>query len=263
LDTFLQICEEKRNHHIAKKQRRSDMMPPDMQGMIFDDADMQEIYNDWLEDFPTWMIPDKQQQYLRLVEAADEKAKEKKGKGKEKGKEKKGKGSGPGQKAHQLRRSAFSAYQFQIIGNKHMVHAMIRTGLGSADQPATQLPQFITSWNAYKESDEYRKALQDSVKKTDEQCQLKAAAHTARRRLQQGSRLQKQLMTDAFMWEDLTTAEQELVNAFANNSLRVAVVKANEAYGFNRESRPRGSSIAVVQQMSRASASSASQPAST
>jgi hypothetical protein len=144
-----------------------------------------------------------------------------------------------------------------------MVHAMIRTGLGSADQPATQLPQFITSWNAYKESDEYRKALQDSVKKTDEQCQLKAAAHTARRRLQQGSRLQKQLLTDAIMWKDLTTAEQELVNAFANNSLRVAVVKANEAYGFNRESRPRGSSIAVVQQMSRASASSASQPAST
>ena len=61
LETCLQICEEKRNHHIAKKQRRSDMMPPDMQGMIFDDADMQEIYNDWLEDFPTWMIPDKRQ----------------------------------------------------------------------------------------------------------------------------------------------------------------------------------------------------------
>ena len=77
------------------------MMRPDMQGMIFDDADTQEIYNDWLEDFPTWMIPDKQQEYLRLVEAADEKAKEKKGKGKEKGKEKKGKGAGPGQKAHQ------------------------------------------------------------------------------------------------------------------------------------------------------------------
>ena len=71
-------------------------------------------------------------------------------------------------------------------------------------------------------------------------------------------------MTDAFMWKDLTTAEQELVNAFANNSLRAAVVKANEAaYGFNKETRPRGSSVAVVQQMSRASASSASQPAST
>ncbi len=84
----------------------------------------------------------------------------------------------------------------------------------------------------------------------------------ARRRLQQGSRLQKKLMTDAFMWEDLTTAEQELVNAFANNSLRVALVKANEAYGFNKETRPRASSIAVVQHMSRASTSSASQPAS-
>ena len=106
-----------------------------------------------------------------------------------------------------------------------MVHAMIRTGLGSADQPATQLPQFITSWNAYKESDEYRKALQDSVKKTDEQCQLKAAAHTARRRLQQGSRLQKQLVADAFMWEDLATAEQELVNAFATTTSELPWLK--------------------------------------
>ncbi len=122
--------------------------------------------------------PDKQQQYLRLVEAADKKAKEKKGKGKEQGKEKKGKGSGPGQKAHQLRRSALSAFQLHIIGNKHMAHAMIRTGRGSADQPATQLPQFITSWNAYKESHEYRKALQDSLEKTDEQCTQHAAGYS-------------------------------------------------------------------------------------
>ena len=46
--------------------------------------------------------------------------------------------------------------------------------------------------------------------------------------------LQKQLRTDAIRWKDLTTAEQELVDAFANNSLHLAVNKANEAYGFNR-----------------------------
>ena len=46
LETCLQICEEKRNHHISKKQCRSDMMPPDMQGMILEDADVQEIYKD-------------------------------------------------------------------------------------------------------------------------------------------------------------------------------------------------------------------------
>ena len=44
------------------------------------------------------MIPDKQQEYFKLLEAADEKANEKKGKDKEKGKEKKGKGAGPDKK---------------------------------------------------------------------------------------------------------------------------------------------------------------------
>ena len=172
------------------------------QDLIFDAKDMTEIHNDWLEDFETWMHPDKQQKYNDLLKAAasqkkgEGKGQEKKGEGKGqekkgegKGKEKKGKGSGEGQQAHQLRRSAFSVYQFQIIGNKHMLHAMIRTGLGSADQPAMQLAQFIRSWHEYKESDEHRRAMQDSVKKTDEQCRLKAAAHTARRRLEKGSRL--------------------------------------------------------------------------
>ena len=57
LETFLQICEERRNRHLAKKKNRGDMMPQDL---IFDAKDMTEIHNDWLEDFETWMHPDKQ-----------------------------------------------------------------------------------------------------------------------------------------------------------------------------------------------------------
>ena len=105
--------------------------------------------------------------------------------------------------------------------------------------------------------------MQDSVKKTDEQCRLKAAAHTARRRLEKGSRLHQQLLRERIFWRDLSTADQELVNAFANTTLHIAVVEANEAYGFNEESRHRGASHALVQQMRAASSSNAAQPAST
>ena len=43
LETFLQICEERRNRHLAKKKNRGDMMPQDL---IFDAKDMTEIHND-------------------------------------------------------------------------------------------------------------------------------------------------------------------------------------------------------------------------
>jgi hypothetical protein len=128
------------------------------------------------------------------VEAADEKANEKKGKGKEKGKEKKGKGSGPGQKTHQLRRSAFSAYQFQIIGNKHMLHAMIRTPLSSVAQSTVQLQDFINNWQEYKQKREHQKTVQDNDKKPEKWIQLKATADKTCRRFAEGKSFQKQIL---------------------------------------------------------------------
>ena len=47
------------------------------------------------------------------------------------------------QEAHQIRRSAFSAYVFQLIGNKALLHKCIKHPICSARQPAETIRQFI------------------------------------------------------------------------------------------------------------------------
>ena len=52
-------------------------------------------------------------------------------------------GKGDSQKAHQLRRSAFSAYQFHIIGSKPVLHAFIKFPICSAAKPAKFIQKFL------------------------------------------------------------------------------------------------------------------------
>ena len=50
------------------------------------------------------------------------------------------------QEAHQIRRSAFSAYVFQLIGNKDVLLKCIQHPICSAAQPAEAIRQFIDAW---------------------------------------------------------------------------------------------------------------------
>jgi hypothetical protein len=159
LENFLQVCKNKRIEHIARQCILGIQIKDDA---IFGDADMQLIHKAWIEDIDSWMHPEEAKKYREMMEAAEggrkgkEKGNEKgqtkgKNKSKEKGQTKgksdgkeKGKGKGEiqggqGQRAHQDRRSAFSAYLFQIFGNKHMVLAMIRCPCTCA----AQLRRFI------------------------------------------------------------------------------------------------------------------------
>ena len=114
---------------------------------------------------------------------------------------------GKGQGAHQSRRSAFSAYLFQILGNKHIVLAMIR----SPCTCAAQLRHFITEWRQYKETDEYNKTVADSCRKTAEQTARKERAHILRRQLRDAERHGSENVSE----------------------LRQRVAEANAAYGFS------------------------------
>ena len=64
-------------------------------------------------------------------------------------------GRGNNQKAHQLRRSAFSAFVFQIIGNKHVVLAAIQYPISSAAQPEYAVKRFMSAWQQEKLSEDY------------------------------------------------------------------------------------------------------------
>ena len=97
----------------------------------------------------SWMKPEDANRYRQMKEVAKGN-----GDGKEKSKEK-GQIKAEGQKAHQMRRSAFSAYLFQILGNKHLVLAMIRSPCTSA----AELHHFITEWRKHKEPDKYKQTV--------------------------------------------------------------------------------------------------------
>ena len=61
-----------------------------------------------------------------------------------------GRCQGDTEKAHSLRRSAFSAYLFQIIGNKHVLLSSIQHPICSAAQPADAVRRFVDALDAWK-----------------------------------------------------------------------------------------------------------------
>ena len=118
LEEFLRVVEEQRENHL----RRTPGLDPDR---IFSEADMREILKRWVDDYRSWMNAQTVQQYERL---------------------RAGRNKGDGQKARALLRSAFSTYQFQVLGNKHLLRAFIQHPLCSAAQPAAAIRQFIAAW---------------------------------------------------------------------------------------------------------------------
>ena len=170
---FLQPFKKQRTDLINRQCQKGIIIEDDA---IFDDEDMRLIHQAWMADIDSWMHPDDAELYRARMEAAPINAKGKgkcinkgKAKGQTKGKtDGKGQG-GQGQSAYQMRRSAFSAYLFQILGNKNIVLAKIR----SPCTCAAQLRHFITDWRKYKDTDEHKKAVRDSCPKTEKQAARK------------------------------------------------------------------------------------------
>ena len=115
LEEFLRVVEEQR----ANQLRRTPGLASDA---IFTSFHMQEIHKEWMNDYGSWMNAETVQEYERL---------------------RNGRCKGDTQKAHQLRRSAFSAYLFQIIGNKHVLLSGIQRPICSAAQPADAIRRFM------------------------------------------------------------------------------------------------------------------------
>ena len=102
---------------------------------------------------------------------------------------------GARQRAHQMRRQAFSAFLFQVIGNKHVLLTAIQYSVfsaaqpdadrpfSSAEQPAPMLQSFMDAWEEEKTTDDYKKRVDISRSHTKQQGYLKIDAHEARRNL--------------------------------------------------------------------------------
>ena len=118
LEEFLRVVEEQR----ANQLRRTPGLASDA---IFTSSHMKEIHKEWMNDYESWMNTETVQEYERL---------------------RNGRCQGDTKKAHHLRRSAFSAYLFQIIGNKHAMLASIQHPICNAAQPADAIRRCLDNW---------------------------------------------------------------------------------------------------------------------
>ena len=99
---------------------------------------MEDIYKEWMNDHRSWMNAETVQEYEWL---------------------RRGWRQGDQQRAHHIRRSGFSAYLFQIIGNKHMLLSCIQHAICSAAQPADAIQRFIDAWEQEKSATDRKKRM--------------------------------------------------------------------------------------------------------
>lgn len=146
---------------------------------IFNSEDMKEIYKNSMEEC-SWMNKETANEYQKLSQSGQR---------------------GDGQRAQQMRRQAFGAFQFHVIGNKHLLLAAIQHPVFSAaqsdadcssnnaEQPAAMLQQFMDDWEEEKTSEAYKQIRQISKKSTDHRDALKPAAHESRRNFKLGQQI--------------------------------------------------------------------------
>ena len=124
LEEFLRVVEVQRANHLRR-------MPGLRADAIFTELHMKDIHNEWMSHHNSWMNAATTQKYNDLRE---------------------GLRKGDHQRAHKLQRQAFSAYLFQVMGNKHVLLDCIQHAICSVAQPAEAMRQFIDRWTQEKPS---------------------------------------------------------------------------------------------------------------
>ena len=122
LEEFLRVVEEQRGNHLRRT-------PNARYDDTFNDDDMKEIYNTWITHHALWMNQKTHNEWKALRNRGRK---------------------GDAQQAHNKRRSAFSAYLFQIIGDKDLLYYFIKYPISSAAQPADDIRKFMNWWHEHK-----------------------------------------------------------------------------------------------------------------
>ena len=220
LEAFLEIIQEQRARHLG-------LNPHLAEDAVFSTHDMEEITKRWQEDYRSWMKADTVKKYQEKLN---------------------GKAKGDHQRAHQIRRSAFSAFLFQFLGNKHVLMASIQhpicSAVGSATQRASIILGFMTAWEKEKTTPEYWKRRQLSERLTDHRRTLKMTAHEARQELVQAAKIHDAIRRGSQV-EDLSPKEKELLDDFNSGKLTRNRDKCNAAFGWNRQMRSSAGSAAA------------------
>ena len=223
LETFLQVTQQQRDRHLQRHQELDKYS-------VFTEDHMLEIFRTWRDDWRSWMNPETQHEYEEELKSPQK---------------------GARQRAHQLRRGAFNTFLFQVFGNKHIVLACIQYPICSAVQPATsghRVAQHVSSyiadvmqaWECEKNSSDYQKRRDISIKLTNQRSVLKKAAHDARQELARASKIAELLAKSSDGdrdFHDLPQKDKNLLDAFHSGELARVRDKCDAAFGWNLQRR--------------------------
>ena len=216
LEAFLQIIQEQRIRYLLSK-------PTLAEDAVFSSYDMRELHAKWKNDYKTWMDAATIRDYEWWCA---------------------GQRKGDHQRAHQILRSSFSAFLFQIIGNKHLLLTAIQHPICIAAQPADAIQRFMTAWEQEKSSDEYKRRVDISERLTEERRALKRAAHAARQDLVQGKKISMAINRGAREWDDMSSEEARLLNDFNSGKLHRVRDDCDAAFRWNAQMRATAGSAA-------------------
>ena len=155
------------------------------------DNDMKDVMNTWLHSPEKWMKPWNLAQ-LPFMKHQDQ---------------------------HQRKKSLFSTYQFQLIGNKDLVQLFIKLPICSAEQPAAVLRSFMANWEVRRQSNEHQAAIQQSQKKAAGQKRMSQQIWHAKGQLDKGQRLYRQVDNGELDFFELDEERQTLVEDYGAGRL--------------------------------------------
>ena len=124
------------------------------------------------------------------------------------------------QEQHALKKSKFSTYLFELIGNKDLVDLFIRVPIASAEQPAAALRSFMAKWEEHRQSPAHQRAVQKSQQKGAGHKRISQQIWEAKRQLDQAERLSRQVEDATLDFFKLDKSSQALVEDFQTGALK-------------------------------------------
>ena len=218
MERLLTKCKHRREVHITSLRRRSDPrcsaeQPADDYLMIFGDDDMKIIYNDWREDVHSYMKDSTLAAHAAMSR----------------------------QEAHQLRKSTHGAYLFHLSGCKWLLREFLRLPLAcGVTQPATSSAaqpawhHLLSAFEEHKNSEEYRKAVENSEHKGENHVRLSNRLWWARRDHEEGKNISFNVRAGSVEFTSLSQNHQALAEDYeaGRSGARLnALMKEKEASG--------------------------------
>ena len=115
------------------------------------------------------------------------------------------------QARHQSMRSSFSAMKFQLLGNGPLADYLIKFNLFGDVQPGA-ITMFIKRWRLYTQTDDYRKAKQESEEAEPDHVRRSKKMYCLKEKVWRADLIAGWIAENPRNWYELESSDKELFN---------------------------------------------------